>query len=64
MSVVAVPDSMTTSQAARYLGLSRQHTIRLARLGRLPHIETPLGRLFLRADVERLAEDRRRQFTA
>jgi excisionase family DNA binding protein len=59
MSVVTVPDTLTTSQVARYLGLSRQHTIRLARDGRLPHIDTPLGRLFPRADVERLAEERR-----
>lgn len=51
-------ETMTTSQAARTLDLSRQHTIRLARRGDLRHVWTPLGRLFDASDVARLAQER------
>lgn len=50
---------LTTSEAARLLGLSSMHTIRLARSGQLEVIPTPLGRLYQRDDVERLATERR-----
>jgi excisionase family DNA binding protein len=56
--------SLTTSEAARRLGLSGQHTIRLARSGQLPHVRTPLGRLYDEYAVARLAQERRRVFAA
>jgi excisionase family DNA binding protein len=51
-------DVMATSQVARLLGISSTHAIRLADQGQLTAIQTPLGRLYRRQDVERLAEDR------
>ena len=50
---------ITTSQAARTLGLSPERVRQFAVCGELASIETPLGRLFARVDVERLAEKRR-----
>jgi excisionase family DNA binding protein len=50
---------LATSEAARLLGVSETHAIRLARSGQLGVIETPLGRLYQRSDVERLAAERR-----
>jgi excisionase family DNA binding protein len=53
-----VAEALTTSQVARRLDLSRQHTIRLARRGALEHYWTPLGRLFPAEGVERVAAER------
>lgn len=50
---------MTTSQAARELNLSRERVRQLADAGHLKVEETPLGRLFDGASVQRLAESRR-----
>jgi excisionase family DNA binding protein len=51
---------LTPSQAARHLGLSKARVLQLSNDGRLPAVRTPLGRLFEFADVERLAEQRKR----
>jgi excisionase family DNA binding protein len=58
--VLITPDVLTTSQVARRLDISRQHTIRLASAGRIACIRTPLGRLFPVAEVERVAFERSR----
>lgn len=55
---------LSTSQAARALGLSSQRVDQLAREGLLPYKSTPLGRLFACEDVERLAEERRKKQAA
>lgn len=47
----------TTAVAARY-GCSPKHVAHLARTGVLDSLDTPLGRLFLVEDVERLAQER------
>jgi len=53
---------MTTSSAARLLGVSAECVRAYERSGRLPAIRTENGfRLFQRADLERLAKQRRRQ---
>lgn len=49
---------LAPSAAARLLGLSVQRIAQLALGGRLPYRQTPLGRLFARADVEALASER------
>ena len=49
---------LTASEVAERLGLTRQHVSFLAREGHVPFVPTKLGRLFARADVERLAEER------
>ena len=57
---MSVDLSMTVgpSSAARILGVSTQHVKRLADAGKLHPTTTPLGRLFDRAEVERLAAER------
>lgn len=52
------PDQIGTGQAARLLGVSEQFVRWLANNDRLAYEMTPLGRLYLRADVERLRRDR------
>ena len=51
---------LSISQASHILELSTERVRQLAASGELPSLETPLGRLFARTDVERLAERRRR----
>lgn len=46
---------MTTSQAARVLALSSERVRQLARSGRLPFLDTDLGRLFDADAVRTLA---------
>jgi DNA-binding transcriptional MerR regulator len=52
---------VTSSQAARELGVSPERVRQLAKEGRLAAIDTPLGRLFDPADVERLRLERKGQ---
>lgn len=56
-------DRLGPSEAARVLGMSPQNVKRLAAEGKLPAELTPLGRLFKRSDVERLAAERARADT-
>lgn len=51
-------EQLTVSQSARLLGLSAERVRQLASSGQLPSTITPLGRLFERVDVERLARQR------
>jgi excisionase family DNA binding protein len=51
-------DTMTPSQVARQLELSRSRVLQLNNEGRLPAIRTPLGRLFKTDVVERFALER------
>jgi excisionase family DNA binding protein len=46
------------SEAARRLEVSVEALRQWMREGRIPHIETPLGRLLPAAEVERLATER------
>jgi excisionase family DNA binding protein len=54
--------SLTTSQVARQLGVSGQWTLRLAQAGKLPHLRTPLGRLYDSEVIDRLAQERAERF--
>ena len=47
--------------ASRILNLSVARVRQLALEGRIPAIETPIGRLFDRTELERLAAERRAQ---
>jgi excisionase family DNA binding protein len=49
---------MSPKEAALQLGISTERLRQLARAGRIDYLETPLGRLFLRDDVERLRNQR------
>jgi excisionase family DNA binding protein len=51
---------LTTSQAGRALGISKTRVLQLADDGRLPHVRTPLGRLFDPEAVRALALERQR----
>ena len=52
---------MTPTQTAQRLRLSTVYLAKLDRLGRLPAIRTPLGRLYLPSEVERYAAHRAQQ---
>ncbi len=49
---------MSAGQASRRIGVSDETVRRLDIRGTLPAIETPIGRLFLPEDVERVRLDR------
>jgi excisionase family DNA binding protein len=49
------------SEAARRLEVSVEALRQWMREGRIPHIETPLGRLLPAAEVERLAAERQQK---
>lgn len=49
---------VSRSEAARRLRCSAELVSALAHAGRLPALETPNGRIYHRADVERLAAER------
>jgi len=51
-------DSLTPSQAARRLEISKARVLQLNNDGRLPAIRTPLGRLFDAQVVEEYARQR------
>ncbi len=53
--------TLTTSQAARILGLSDQSVRALARSGKLPATQTPLGMLLDPLAVHALAAERERE---
>jgi len=53
-------DSLTPSQAARRLEISKARILQLSKEGRLPAIRTPLGRLYDPDVVERFAQERQR----
>lgn len=50
-------EQMGTTSASRLLDLSEGSVRRLAREGTLPHIQTPLGRLYSRRELERWAAE-------
>ncbi len=50
--------TLSTSEAANMLRLSSARVIQLANAGSLPALRTPIGRLFMTGDVERLALER------
>ena len=58
MPAPMIADELTTSQAAALAAVSAQTIVQWANSGRLPCRMTPLGRLFDRTDVERLAAAR------
>jgi hypothetical protein len=45
---------LTTSQVARQLGITPTRVLQLVRAGRIACEETPLGRLFDQAEVQRV----------
>jgi len=49
---------MSAGQASRRIGVSDETIRRLVMRGALPAIETPIGRLFLPEDVERVRIER------
>jgi len=49
---------MSAGQASRRIGVSDETVRRLVIRGTLPAIETPIGRLFLPEDVERVRLER------
>jgi excisionase family DNA binding protein len=51
-------NTLTPSQVARRLDLSRARVLQLNNDGKLPAIRTPLGRLFDADVVERFAHER------
>ena len=51
----------TPAQAAGVLGLSTERVRQFARAGRLPCVQTPLGRLFDADAVDAMAQERARQ---
>ena len=53
-------DGLTTTQAARRLGVSAVRIHQILRAGQLRYMETSLGRLINPADLERLAAERER----
>jgi excisionase family DNA binding protein len=55
---------LSPGQTARRLGVSREWVVQLANEGRLPHIRTPLGRLFPEGVVENYAEGRRKSLAS
>lgn len=55
----AVEDLLTTGQAARLLGSSRQHVVDLCARGQLPHTSTGTHRRVRRSDLEGLASSGR-----
>jgi excisionase family DNA binding protein len=56
--VAATEELVTTSQAARLLGVSSELVRLMLRDGRIDAQRTPLGSLIPRAEVERLAAER------
>lgn len=52
MESTAVPDLLTTAQAATLLGISRQHVVNLCERGVLPHCRVGTHRRLRRADLE------------
>lgn len=60
--VLASPDLMTTTEAARVIGCSIGSILNWARAGRIPHTLTPGGhRRFAANDVQRFAASWRRR---
>jgi excisionase family DNA binding protein len=59
MDIDSEPDLITTGEAARLLGSSRQHVVDLCERGRLSCRRTPVHRRLLRSEVEALARPRR-----
>lgn len=61
MVVQELESMVSVSQAARRLALSSSRVVQLADSGALSCARSPLGRLFLVEDVERLARERERK---
>ena len=58
IEVAMTDQTMSPSSAARVLGLSKTHVLRLADSGQIPTIRTPLGRILDGEAVTRLAAER------
>lgn len=56
----ALDEYLSPSEAGRRAGVSSARIIQLARAGKLPCVETSLGRLLRPADVDEYAKSRRR----
>ena len=52
--MVAVADLLAPHEAARLLKVTPQRVAQLAKAGKLPFEQTPLGRVYHRTDVEAL----------
>jgi|GEM_PF-4098593 len=52
---------MTLGQAARALRIAPGNVARHVALGHIRYIQTPLGRLYAREDIERLRRERARR---
>ena len=57
----ALGEYLSPSEAGRRVGVSSARIIQLARAGKLPCIETTLGRLLRPADVDEYARTRQRR---
>ena len=55
---VEMAEWVSPAQAARILGVTTARVRQLALAGRLPFEQTPLGRIFPRDHIERLATDK------
>ena len=51
-------DFLSPTMAARRLGCTRAYIYKLRHQGRLEALQTPLGNLYWRHDIERLAAER------
>lgn len=58
---ITLVDMVAPHDVAKALGVSTQWVRVLAREGKLPCVETPLGRLFDAEAVEEMARERREQ---
>jgi excisionase family DNA binding protein len=56
---VDLSEYVSRSEAARVLACSGEYVAVLAKSGRLPSVRSPGGLIYRRADVERLAAERR-----
>lgn len=54
---LADPELLTRTQAARLLNRSAVRVHQLGQEGRLPFVQTPLGRLYRTSDVQALARE-------
>lgn len=55
---IEMEEWVSPAQAARILGVTTARVRQLALAGRLPFTQTPMGRIFAREEIERLAASR------
>jgi predicted site-specific integrase-resolvase len=53
--------ALRVSDVATRYGITRQRVAKLSREGKLGYVTTPLGRVYLQDEVERLARERARR---